>query len=654
MTNTPNLGVCYFPEQRSESEWQNDIDRMVDFGLKKVRIAEFCWSLIEPEEGQYEWGWLDRSIELIGAAGLEVILCTPTATPPKWLIDKHPEILAIDEQGRPRKFGSRRHYCFSSVIYREKMQGIVRAFAERYGQNKYVTAWQTDNEYGCHDTTRSYSQDAKFGFRNWLVEKYGNISVLNEAWGTVFWSQLYSSFEQIDLPNLTVTEPNPSHVLDFYRYSSDQVVSYNKQQVDILRELSPGRDIIHNFMGFYHEFDHFKVGADLDIAAWDSYPTGFLEMFSFSDEEKKRYYRQGHPDIAAFHHDLYRRCGNGRWAVIEQQPGPVNWAHHNSVPLPGMIRLWTHEAIAHGAEFVTYFRWDQARYAQEQMHAGLLRPDNEPSPAFEEARQVVSECAKLPDLKTENADVALVFSYDALWLFEAHPQGASWSYSDLCFRWYSQLRQLGLNIDIVAPGDDLTAYKLVVVPSLPHVDPKMMEALKRTDAVVLFGPRTGSKTANLQIPENLAPGPIQELVPVKIIQSESLSPIVNEAVSFKGKEYEGMQWLDYVETDLPALAQRKTGEGVYFGEGRYRLLCTVPDKRFLGDIFAELLFEAEIEFHPLGNDVRSRIKGGCTYHMNYGPEALPEQFGTLLKEKDVAFGSENFGPAEVVAQLKKV
>ncbi len=622
MTTRPCLGVCYFPEQRDESLWQDDIGRMQAIGIKKVRIAEFCWAVVEPREGEYDWGWLDRSIELIGGAGLEVILCTPTATPPKWLIDKHPEILAVDAKGHPRKFGSRRHYCFSSPIYREKMAAITRAFAERYGHIPHVTAWQTDNEYGCHNTTRSYSEAANLGFRDWLKDKYHTLEALNAAWGNVFWSMLYGSFDQIDLPNLTVTEPNPSHVLDFYRFSSDQVVSFNAQQVSILHELSPGRDIIHNFMGFYHEFDHFKVGADLDIAAWDSYPTGFLDMFAFSDAEKTRYFRQGHPDIAAFHHDLFRGCAKGRWAVMEQQPGPVNWARHNAVPLPGMIRLWSHEAMAHGAEFVSYFRWDQARFAQEQMHAGLLRPDDEPSPAFHEAAQTAAEVDKLPEAETKQADVALIFSYDAVWLFEAHPQGAEWSYPDLCFRWYSQLRQMALDVDIVAPGHDLTGYKLVVVPSLPVMDDQTLASFKNTDALVLLGPRTGSKTGNLQIPRNLAPGPVQDLIPLKITQSESLPALVSETISYRGKDMSSGVWLDHIETELTPLATDAREHGVLYRQDNYLLLGTVPHEDFLTALMRDLSDEAGLTTIPLPHDLRVRRRGGLSYVFNYGPQEI--------------------------------
>lgn len=351
------LGVCYYPEHWPQDWWAEDARRMADMGLSVVRIAEFAWSRIEPEPGQFDWAWLDQAVETLHAAGLAVIMCTPTATPPKWLVDQLPDMVAINDRGQRRQFGSRRHYSFSHQGYRAECARITEAVAERYGQHPAVVAWQTDNEYGCHDTTISYCASAARRFRLWLKARYGSVEALNQAWGTVFWSQVYRSFDEVDPPHLTVTEANPSHRLDYNRFASDEVVSFNRLQVDILRERSPGRDMIHNFMGFYTEFDHFAVSQDLDIASWDSYPLGFLEQFWFSAEDKARYLRQGHPDVAAFHHDLYRGCGRGRWWVMEQQPGPVNWASFNPSPLPGMVRAWTWEAFAHGAEVVSYFRW---------------------------------------------------------------------------------------------------------------------------------------------------------------------------------------------------------------------------------------------------------------------------------------------------------
>jgi beta-galactosidase len=396
---------------------------MAALGLTWVRIGEFAWSRMEPEPGRMDWGWLDRAIDTLGRAGLKVVLGTPTATPPRWMVDRHPDMLAVDRDGRVRGFGSRRHYDFAHQGYRGECAKIVTALAERYGKNPHVAAWQTDNEYACNETTLSYSEAARAGFRDWLAQKYQSPDALNRAWGNVFWSMEYRDFQEIGLPNLTVCEPNPSHVMDFRRFFSDQVVTFNKLQVEIIRRHSSA-PVAHNFMGAITEFDHWDVGADLDIASWDSYPLGFLsDRIPAEAEHKRRFVRQGDPDFQAFHHDLYRAVGRGRWWIMEQQPGPVNWAPYNPDPLPGMARLWAWEAFAHGAEAVCYFRWRQAPFAQEQMHAGLLRPDSAPAQAFGEAGQVARELAAMPDVGTARADVALVFDYASDWAWEITAAG---------------------------------------------------------------------------------------------------------------------------------------------------------------------------------------------------------------------------------------
>ena len=273
----PALGVCYYPEHWPEEQWQQDAANMAAAGITWVRIAEFCWSRIEPTQGHFNWGWLDRAVETLANAGLNIVMCTPTATPPKWVVDQMPDMIAIDEHGHPRRFGSRRHYSFSHAGYLAESKRITAAFAARYGAHQAVQAWQTDNEYGCHDTAISYCDASRIGFRQWLRERYADITALNTAWGGVFWSMEFTDFDQIDLPNLTVTEANPAHALDFRRYSTAAITAFNRAQTDIIRAHSPDRPIAHNFMGDFNQFDHRPVAEDLDIATWDSYPLGMLQ-----------------------------------------------------------------------------------------------------------------------------------------------------------------------------------------------------------------------------------------------------------------------------------------------------------------------------------------------------------------------------------------
>ncbi len=612
------LGCCYYPEHWPESFWQDDARRMVEMGLTRVRIGEFAWSRIEPQPGRYDWGWLDLAIETLHAAGLGIILGTPTATPPKWLVDTMPDMLAIDAEGRERRFGSRRHYCFSHLGYRLECARIVSALVGRYGDHPGIVAWQTDNEYGCHDTIVSYSESAAQGFRRWLERRYPDVAALNTAWGNVFWSQEYRSFAEIDPPHLTVTEPNPAHVLDYRRFASDEVVSFNRAQVDILRAGSPGRDVAHNYMGFFDQFDHHAVSRDLDVATWDSYPIGFLEQFWFSRDEKLRYARQGHPDIAAFHHDLYRGCADGRWWVMEQQPGPVNWAAHNPAPLPGMVRLWTLEAGAHGAELVSYFRWRQAPFGQEMHHAGLLRPDSVDDVGAHEARAAAADLAVLGDLGAPPKSVALLFSYEAAWLFEAQPQGRSFRYMELIFVFYSALRRLGIDVDILPVDAPLDGYAMIVAPSLPVVDPDLVARLAALRVPVLFGPRSGSRTRDGQIPEGLPPGLLRDVIPITIPRVESL----REGLVQRGDGFEIGRWFEHVETALTPEEVLNDGRGVVYVGGTLRYLSAWPDTALLARVLGRMAGEAGLATIELPPDLRLRRAGHATFAFNYGPDTI--------------------------------
>lgn len=620
------LGVCYYPEHWSQERWAEDARQMKALGLRYVRIGEFAWSRIEPRPGHLEWDWLDQALEVLGAAGLEVVLGTPTATPPKWLVDAHPCIHATDLNGQVRQFGSRRHYSFSSPAYRRESARIVGLMAQRYGLHPAVAGWQTDNEYGCHDTVRSYGETDLAAFRGWLQERYRTPEVLNEAWGNVFWSMEYTDFSQVDLPNQTVTEANPAHWMDFYRFSSDQVARYNQMQVDLIRAHSPGRFVTHNFMGFFPDFDHFQVAQSLDLASWDSYPLGFTDQSWLPDEVKLRYARTGHPDIAAFNHDLYRGVGRGRWWVMEQQPGPVNWAPFNPSPAHGVVRQWTWEALAHGAETVSYFRWRQVPFAQEQMHAGLNRPDYSPDIAFYEAQEVARELQTLlPEiqlLETQPSPVALVVDYPADWALRIQPQGASFSYQQLVFQFYSSLRQLGLNVDIVPPGHPLQGYQLVVVPSLPMVSDQALAAFEQFEGPILFGPRSGSKTQHFQIPAQLAPGPLAQLFPIRVVRVESMRPGLEDRVHWSGRWLPMERWKEWVESDLTPLARFSDDRGALFEYRQRYYLAGWPGAELTSALMHHLIGRTTLRVSPLPEGLRIRQRGQVTFAFNHTSSLL--------------------------------
>jgi beta-galactosidase len=629
------LGVCYYPEHWPESQWELDAKRMVELGISFVRVGEFAWSRLEKRRGEFSFEWLDRAIDVLHAAGLKVVMGTPTATPPKWLMDEFPEIAPYDADGKVRGFGSRRHYSFSSEVWWKESARIVEIVAKRYGEHPGIVGWQTDNEYGCHDTTVSWGQEDLKAFRRWLRLRYQTTDQLNEAWAGVFWSMEFNSFDEVELPTMTVTEPNPAQRLDFWRFSSDQVAAYDKMQVEIIRKYAPGRWVTHNFMGFVSDFDHFKVGDNLDLASWDSYPIGFVEKFPFTESERNRWAETSHPDIAPFHHDLYRGVGKGRFWVMEQQPGPVNWAPWNPVPKPGMVRLWTWEALAHGAEVVSYFRWRQAPFAQEQMHAGLNLPGlNEWSVGGLEAMQVSRELAALGTLpQGEKASVALVHDYASYWATMIQPQGKDFRYEELAFRWYEGLRRLGLDVDFVRPGADLSGYKLVVVPCLIQVDENALAALKNTDALVLYGPRSGSRDRHFSIPEKLPPGPLAELTGTRQTQVSSLRPGISDQVS--GVVFgEAIRWREYLQTTAEVLGTFENGDPALTGHNRHHYLACWPDEALLSSTLTVLAQKAGLETLELPAHIRIRHRGNLTFAFNYGTEdwTVPVSGDFLLGE----------------------
>lgn len=652
MSGERKIGVCYYPEHWPEERWPIDARMMREAGISLVRIGEFAWSRLEPEPGKLDFDWLERAIAMLHGEGLEIVLGTPTAAPPKWLVDSMPDMLPVDANGRVRGFGSRRHYCFSHQGYRRECARIVTALAQRFGENPGVKAWQTDNEYGCHDTVLSYSPAARNGFRDWLARKYQSPQALNRAWGTVFWSMEYRSFDEIELPDMAVTESNPAHRLDFRRYSSDQVISFNRLQADIIRKHSAGRPILHNFMGGFTGFDHFSLSDDLDAASWDSYPLGFLDRDVSDPDRKARYMRAGDPDLQAFHHDLYRACGNGRWWVMEQQPGPVNWAPHNPAPAPGAVRLWVWEAFAANAEVVSFFRWRQPPFGQEQMHEALLRPDGSINEAHEVARTLVAESKKLAPAQAGGiSPVAIMFDYESAWAWSIQPQGHSFSYAELVMTFYRALRSLGLSVDIVPPrAAAIGDRKLLVVPGLFCLPEQLCSAIEASGAAVLAGPRTGSRDPHFRIPESLPPDEaLQKRIPIRILRSETFAPPhvvpVGEGTPAAGfvtwREFaepgEGTRVLDSCADGAPALIQSS--------DGRWHYLTGCPTEAYARQVVARIAEAAGLATVPLHPDVRIRDNGPYRYVFNRGPE--PVDISDVAGGRTMVVGRSPLGPCDV-------
>lgn len=625
------LGVCYYPEHWPEAIWADDAQRMRALGLSAVRIGEFAWSRLEPRCGEHDFAWLDRAIDTLGSAGLKVVLGTPTATPPKWLIDRHPEILAVDPgTGRARGFGSRRHYDFSSMLYRAEAVRITTALAERYGAHPHVIGWQTDNELCCHDTTLSGSAAARDAFRGWCAQRYASIEALNTAWGNVFWSMEYPDFDAIELPIMAVTETNPAHRLAWRRFSSDTVIAWHQAMVDAIRPHAKGQWITHNFIPIDQTgIDAHALAKSLDFASFDNYPLGFTDqvLAHAPADELRPFMRTGLPDLVGLMLDQTRGLSTAPFWVMEQQPGPVNWAPHNPIPAPGMVRFWTLQAVAHGAACVSYFRWRQVPFAQEQMHAGILRADSEPADAWGEIALLRGDLAALGalDAPRERADVALIVDVEARYVSQIQRQGAGYDYDRQVLRFYSVLRGLGLEVDCVPPGHDLAGYALVVAPMLAMPDAAAMAALEASEAMLVFGPRSGAKTGEFSLPDGLAPGVLRGLVPVRVRAVETLRADCPEPLFAGDARFDCGVWreaLDLLEGAEP-VAQYEGGAPAVVRAGRAVYLGCVTDDAYLKHLLGGLAVERGLAIADLPRTLRTARRGGLVFAFNYAPQEAP-------------------------------
>jgi beta-galactosidase len=411
------IGTYYYPEQWPEDQWQRDFDHIAALGLQIVHMAEFAWFSMEPRPGHFDFDWLDRAMELAAARKLDVILCTPTAAPPIWLSVNIPQTLPVDRHGTRARFGGRRHYNPASPEMHDAARRIVSVMAKRYGSHPSVIGWQIDNEYG-HSFDQS--PDTHIAFRQWLKRKYETIDNLNRAWGNQFWNQYYTSFDEILLP--PAREPGYSNqhpCLDASRFWSWAWANFNRVQAEELKPYIGNRFLTTNFMPMYLDIDPADMKNELSLFSWDSYPVSGWDKETPGEE-----YRIANPAGIGLMHDQMASY-NSRWALMELQPGQVNWS---GVPVrlyPGVVRLWIWTAFAHGAEFVTTYRFRQPRFGIELFHHGLVNPDGKTlSSGGEQFAQVIREMKQLdlsrvPALAQEPIDrqrtVGIVLDGDQLW-----------------------------------------------------------------------------------------------------------------------------------------------------------------------------------------------------------------------------------------------
>lgn len=513
------IGADYYPEHWDKSRWEEDARLMGSANIKVIRVGEFAWSLFEPKDGNYDFTWMDEAIEFFGKKGINVVLGTPSATPPKWLIDKYPDILQVSETGQVKHFGTRKHYCFNSDVYREKTRKLVEAMAKHYSGNPYIEGWQIDNELGHSDTVRCYCEKCRVKFVDWLQEKYGTVESLNSAYGTVFWSQKYDDFSQLILPRAGTCYSfdegtrgqNPSLLLDYYRFCSDSIISFAQESINAIREYDNkpcSSNLLDASVNSETGIDYFELSKKLDYVTWDNY----IE------------FQWGRADMAAVSkdHALMRSYKKQPFWVMEQQSGPCGWSRMGSSPVPGDLRIWTYEAIANGADTVVYFRWRACTFGTEQYWHGILGHDGKPNRRYEEIKQVGDEMQRLNEkvgTLMPKAKVAIIKSFITEWCHKVFPNVEDFQYDKVLLSFYRPFYNLGISVDFIDGEESFDEYELVLAPALAYVSDVTrvnLEKFEKQGGTIITTFRSGYRNMNNCILEETLPGPLAEISGVEV------------------------------------------------------------------------------------------------------------------------------------------
>ena len=656
-------GACYYPEQWPEERWVVDAAMMKEARFNVVRMAEFAWARLQPEDGRYDFEWLDRAIRLMREHGIGVILGTPTAGPPKWLMDKHPDIYQKDMHGKVRGFGARRHCCFNSPTFRRYAADITKRMAERYADNDSIVGWQIDNEMGMINTARCYCEDCLAAFKEWLRQKYGTIDNVNEAWGTVFSSQSYRNWDELHLPAYAVhPHHSPGFALDFYRFSSDSVISFQRMQEELLRQHAPGQTVTTNLMGKYNQVDGFEQTKGLDIVSFGIYPN-------------LKSVRADRPAYAASAHDLTRGYKKRNYWILEHQSGAPGAVTTGPTPVSGEMRRWTMQSVAHGADAIVYFRWRTLNVSIEEYWHGILYHHGTPGARYEEAKRIGDELRKLAPLLSDTAPqpkVAILRSFDSEWAFEFQPHAKDYEYIRHLELYYRYFFDRNIPVDIVAAEADLSGYDAVVAPNLIIASDAAiagLHAFVSGGGTLVTDFRAGAKRPDNSIVLTKLPGPFRDLLGIEIDDYGIIEEELPNRIRFAGSGltaaanvwYEAVDaieaepiatFADHYLAGLTAATRRAYGAGAAY------YLATEPEAAGLAVLLDRVCAEAGIApvlpGLPTGVEAAARVgEDGreIIFVMNHTDETkrltLEADYRDLLSD-DVLQGDLELAPQEVI------
>ncbi len=660
-----SVGVCYYPEHWDESLWPSDLERMMKNGIRTVRIGEFGWSIMEKDEGQFDFSFFDRFLDLCSSVGMQVIFGTPSATPPAWLTCRYPETLNANVDGVIYRHGGRRHYNYNSSVYREKVALMVTKMAEHWGSHPAIVGWQIDNELNC-ETNDFLSKADGEAFRSFLREKYETLDALNAAWGTVFWSQTYTEWEQIDVPHTNaIASHNPSLLLDYVRFVSHSALSFCAMQTEILRQwIEPRMFITTN--GMFGRMDNHRMAREiLDGYMYDSYPNfayGIDQTWSAEDLH----------DRGASMNLIKVRSICPHFGIMEQQSGANGWYNRleASMPRPGQLKLWAMQSVAHGADYVSFFRWRTSPVGTEIYWHGILDYDSRDNRRLGEVADFAQSLEKLQEVCGAEADArfGVVQTYDNL--FDAdvdHWHGRVQRASEEGI--FEAAQETHTTFDFVDLRDETRVEDLLRYPVLfaPHLvilreaETALLRAYVEAGGVLVVGCRTGYKDTTGKCPMQPMPGLMRELTGTTVEEYTFRSPAEEMAeAEWDGKKLhvdcfmESLKALEgtdvlarYTSSYLkgePVVTERRLGKGrvLHFGG----VFTRQAARRFLKNLKVAEPYEDWVKA-PAEVEVVGRVRDGqhWLFLLNYLPEAQEIRLGK--KMVSLLSGEEEDGRVEI-------
>ena len=661
------IGVAYYPEHWPESRWATDARLISQMDIDLVRVGDFAWSRLEPRRERFDLNWLEEAVGVLADHDLKVILCTPTAAPPPWLFNRHPDMVPVDREGKPWHIGSRRHACLNHRAYNKYVRRIVTELAKTFGAHPDIHAWQIDNEMGTYGSGRCYCEHCQQAFRQWLKGRYGSIDRLNRIWGTTFWSQEFTNWYEIPVPARTPAGTHPSLAMDYSRFTSATYREFMNQQVEIIKKYAGDDCIITtNTTGLnVDQIDQFSLGAFQDVASVDNYPLDETGV-----------------DEAALRLDFARSVKDGPFWVMEQQSGATLLPARHSQPRPGQLRLWAYQAAARGAEMINFFRWRTCRFGQEMHWQGMLSANGSPGRRYKELQDAVAEIKGKRDLweaDLPRPSVGIVLDYEAHWALRDSVLGASLDYMEHVRELHGLLREMGVQAQFLGPGGDPAPYDAVVLP-MPFVwNAEKMEGLGvyvvGGGTLLVTAPagyRTGANTAHPESP----PGELEDLLGIAVEEHDILRPDCPNAIEFA--EGDGSAPVEFwglcSVLDLHGASPLATYDRGYYsgtpaatmhqkGEGRALFLGATCGRKGYRRMLEEMLevsgaeawdwASESVEVVPLGSSTGEDDK---VFVLNHAPDPVKLPLDGQTSCRDLLTDREHTGAVELdgygVALLK--